>query len=43
MMHAPAVPLAGRRNTTGAPFELESYLVDDRLRRLLRYGSSGTA
>ena len=40
---APAVPLAGRGNTTGAPFEFDSYLVDDRFETYVYYftGSPG--
>lgn len=40
---APAVPLAGRGNTTGAPFEFESYLIDDRFETYVYYftGSPG--
>ena len=40
---APAVPLAGRGNSTGAPFEFESYLVDDRFETYVYYftGSPG--
>jgi hypothetical protein len=40
---APAVPLAGRGNNTGAPFEFDSYSVDDRFETYVYYftGSPG--
>lgn len=41
---APAVPLAGRGNTTGAPFEFDAYQVDDRFETYVYYftGSPGS-
>jgi hypothetical protein len=40
---APAAALAGRGNTTGAPFEFDSYLIDDRFETYVYYftGSAG--